>query len=203
MATLALTAFGAAAGSALLPSGLTFLGATISGAAIGQAAGAFAGRYVDQALFGSSGQSRIVEGSRLSDLQITASTEGAPIPRVYGRIRLAGQIIWATHFEEEVITSTQSSGGGKGGGGSQSQTVKQIEYRYFANFAVALCEGEITRIGRIWADGKELDLSQVTFRVYRGTEDQLPDSLIEAKQGAGNAPAYRGTVYIVFERLAL
>ena len=203
MATLALTAVGAAAGSALLPSGLTFLGATISGAAIGQAAGAFAGRYVDQALFGSSGQSRIVEGSRLSDLQITASTEGAPIPRVYGRIRLAGQIIWATHFEEEVITSTQSSGGGKGGGGSQSQTVKQIEYRYFANFAVALCEGEITRIGRIWADGKELDLSQVTFRVYRGTEDQLPDSLIEAKQGTGNAPAYRGTAYIVFERLAL
>lgn len=202
MATLAFTAVGAAAGSTFLPGGLTFLGATISGAAIGQAAGALAGRYVDQALFGSSGQSRIVEGARLSDLQVSASTEGAPIPRIYGRARLAGQIIWATHFEEETVTATESSGGGKGGGGG-SQTVTQIEYRYFANFAIAVCEGEITRIGRIWADGKELDLSQVTFRVYRGTEDQLPDSLIEAKQGAGNAPAYRGTAYIVFERLAL
>src|SRR5262249_4308599 len=60
-----------------------------------------------------------------------------------------------------------------------------------------------TGIGRVWADGRELDLSGVVYRLYTGSDSQLPDSLIEAKEGAGNAPAYRGLAYIVFERLAL
>src|SRR5690606_10671722 len=38
---------------------------------------------------------------------------------------------------------------------------------------------------------------------HRGGEDQLPDPLIEAKEGAGEAPAYRGLCYLVFERLPL
>ena len=41
------------------------------------------------------------------------------------------------------------------------------------------------------------------MRLYRGEADQPPDPLIEAKQGAGNAPAYRGLAYAVFERLPL
>ena len=40
-------------------------------------------------------------------------------------------------------------------------------------------------------DGRELDLTTVTMRVHRGTEDQAPDPLIVAKEGAENAPAYR------------
>lgn len=43
----------------------------------------------------------------------------------------------------------------------------------------------------------------MTIRLHKGTAGQLPDSLIEAKQGAGNAPAYRGLSYVVFERLPL
>lgn len=204
MATLALTTLGSAAGSALLPAGISAFGATISGAAIGQAVGAVAGNIIDEALFGSSGQSRTVEGARLSDLQVMASTEGATIPRIYGRARLGGQIIWATQLEEEVIKTSQSSGSGKGGLTSSSKpTTTKIEYRYYANFAIALCEGEIDRIGRVWADGKELDLSNYTYRLYKGTESQQPDSLIEAKEGTGQAPAYRGIAYIVFEHMPL
>ena len=200
MATLALTSAGSIAGSALLPSGLSAFGATISGAAIGQAIGAVAGNYIDEALFASSGQSRIVEGARLSDLQIVASSEGTTIPRLYGRARLGGQIIWATQLIEEIVKNTQSSGGGKF---SQSKTTTQISYEYFGNLAVGLCEGKINRIGRIWADGKELNLSDFTYRLYKGSEDQMPDSLIEAKEGAGKAPAYRGLAYIVFEHMPL
>jgi hypothetical protein len=33
-----------------------------------------------------------------------ASTEGAAIPRIYGRARLSGQVIWATNLEEVAIT---------------------------------------------------------------------------------------------------
>ena len=73
MATLALSAVGAAVGGALLP------GVGLFGAAIGQAAGAFAGAAIDQALFGASGRARVVEGPRLADLQVMTSSEGASI----------------------------------------------------------------------------------------------------------------------------
>jgi len=207
MATLALAVAGAAAGSALLPGGVTILGATISGASIGAQAGALAGSFIDQALLAPAGRPAVSRGPRLSELRVTTSSEGSPIPRLYGRARLGGEIIWAANVEEEVVQqATQSSGGGGKGGGRSAPAPASgasIEYRYFASFAVALCEGPITGIGRVWADGRELDLASVTHRLYLGTETQLPDSLIEAKQGAGKAPAYRGVAYVVFERLAL
>lgn len=205
MATLALAAAGAAAGSTLLPAGIGVFGATISGATIGAQVGALAGSFVDNALFGSSGASRTVEGPRLNDLHVTASTEGAHIPRLYGRARLGGQLIWASDIEEEIVKTSQSSGGGKGIGGATggAGSTDVTEYRYYANFAVGLCEGVITRLGRAWADGEELDLSQLNYRLYRGTQTQDADSLIVAYLGAERAPAYRGLAYIVFDRLAL
>ncbi len=170
------------------------------GAVIGRAAGAVVGNIVDQSLLGALAKPAQVEGPRLDDLQVQASREGAFIPRAYGRTRLAGQVIWATRFEEEISTTTKKSGG-KGGAGKRK--TKVTEYSYYANFAVGLCEGEIGRIGRIWADGKPLDQSRVTLRGYSGTKTQLPDSLISAREGMEKAPAYRGLAYIVFERLPL
>src|SRR5690606_17979303 len=96
-------------------------------------------------------------------------------------------------FEEERTTSRQGIKGGP----------KTTEYTYFANAAFALCEGEIAGVRRIWADGREVDLTRVEIRVHRGTGDQVPDPLIEARQGEGNAPAYRGTAYVVIERFPI
>ncbi|MCP4934307.1 MAG: hypothetical protein GY927_08910 [bacterium] len=206
MATLVLATAGAAVGGALLPAGVGLLGATLSGAVIGRAIGSVAGRYIDQALFGASGQNKIVEntGARLADLQVTTSSEGSPIPRIFGRARLGGQIIWATRFEEDLIRDSKTAKpSSKGIGDGPSQTTITTGYQYYANFAIALCEGKISRLGRVWADGKEINLAQYTYRLYRGDESQLPDSLLEAKEGASNAPAYRGLAYIVFERLPL
>jgi hypothetical protein len=53
-------------------------------------------------------------------------------------------MIWATRFEEQVTTETS---GGKGFGGPKVTTTT---YAYFGNFAVALCEGPVAGIGRIW-----------------------------------------------------
>ncbi|MTI43706.1 putative tail protein [Roseibium hamelinense] len=183
MATLILTAAGQALGGALGLGG--------AGSLLGKAAGALAGGALDQALFGAS---RTVETGRIADLSVQASNEGVSLPRVYGRARLSGQVIWATNFEEVVSEDSQ---GGKAGG--SSVTVRS--YSYFANFAVALCEGSIARVGRIWADGKPLDTSGINLRIYSGTETQAPDPLIAAFQSP--APAYRGTAYVVFERMAL
>jgi hypothetical protein len=92
-------------------------------------------------------------------------------------MRMGGNIIWATDFREETRTTTQ--GGGKGGGGGGK--VKTTEYLYYASFAVALARaarggggGRSPGIGRIWADGKLLDLSGVTWRWYPGDEARRP-----------------------------
>jgi hypothetical protein len=200
MATLALTVAGAALGGAFLPAGISILGATLTGATIGSQVGALAGSFIDQALFGATGQARAVSGPRLADLTITSSTEGSAIPRLFGRARLGGQVIWATDLEEEAVTSGES-GGSKGapspGGASRT------DYVYFGNFAVALAEGPITGLGRVWADGRELDLTKLVWRLHKGTADQLPDSLIVVREGADAAPAYRGIAYVVFEHMAL
>jgi hypothetical protein len=80
---------------------------------------------------------------------------------------------------------------------------KTSEFSYSVSLAVALCEGEITRVGRIWADGQEIAPGSLTMRVYPGSEDQLPDPRIEAVEGAGEVPAYRGIAYVVIEDLDL
>ncbi|MEM1313151.1 MAG: glycoside hydrolase TIM-barrel-like domain-containing protein, partial [Pseudomonadota bacterium] len=67
------------------------------------------------------------------------------------------------------------------------------------SFAVALAEGPIERIGRVWADGKPMDLEGVSWRLHRGGRQQGPDPAIEAAEG--EAPAFRGVAYIVFEDL--
>ncbi|PZQ16968.1 MAG: hypothetical protein DI565_06145 [Ancylobacter novellus] len=191
MAVLAFTAIGAALGGSLLPAGLSFLGATISGAALGGAIGGLAGSAIDQALLAPTVKT---SGPRLQDLSVTTSIEGAPALRVYGRMRVGGQVVWAARLREDKETERS---GGKGGG------VKQTTYSYYASFAVGLCEGEIDGIGRIWADGEPLDVEGLELRLYRGTEDQLPDPKIVAVEGADWAPAYRGLAYLVFEELPL
>lgn len=191
MATLALQFAGQSLGS--------FLGGPL-GSIAGKAIGGLAGQVLDQALLGRNGPARTVEGPRLKDLEVQHSSEGSPIPKLYGRARLSGQVIWATRFEEEIQTKTTKSRPKIGPSRVESKTVT---YLYYANFAVGLCEGKISRIGRIWADGKLLDPAGVAYRVYTGTEDQLPDPLISAKEGGVNTPAYRGLAYVVFDRMPI
>ena len=161
------------------------------GGPIGAALGGFLGGAVDRAAIGSLQPARQI-GPRLRELQLMGAAEGAPMAAVFGRARVAGQVIWAARFKEKRIE--RQAGGGKGG-------PKTVEYRYSLSFAVALCEGPIDGLGRVWADGKPMDLSGVAMRLYRGTQDQTPDPLIEAVEGA--APAYRGCAYVVFEDLPL
>ncbi len=187
MATVVLQYAGAALG--------TLVGGPLGGA-IGGALGGIAGNALDQRIFGSNAKRRI-EGPRLNDLRVMTSEEGAAIPILWGRMRVAGQVIWATNLEEVVSTETQKASS-KGGGGASTATTS---YSYFGNFAVGLCEGEIDGIGRVWADGKIIDIETFTTRLYTGSESQNADSLITSIEGV--APAYRGLAYIVFERLAL
>ena len=172
---------------------LTTIG-TIVGGPIGGAVGAILGQQVDRRLFAPKGR----QGPRLNELTLQTSTYGQPIPKLFGRMRAAGTVIWATDLREE----RHSSGGGKGG-------PKVTSYTYSASFAVALSARPIIAVHRIWADGKLLRgaagdwKSETRFRLYLGNEGQAVDPLIAAAEGADRTPAYRGTAYAVFEDFEL
>jgi len=180
---------------------LTVVG-TAFGGPIGGMVGGMIGRSIDQAIFGG-GSSRTIEGGRLKDLTVQTSAYGAPISRIYGTMRVPGNVVWSSGLKETRDETTQ--GGGKGGG----QKVTSVTYRYSASFAVALSGREISDIGRIWADGKLLRdaAGKIAvgglFRIYKGTRFQKADPLIEALEGAGNVNAFRNLSYVVFENLEL
>ncbi|MDR3527323.1 MAG: glycoside hydrolase/phage tail family protein [Rhizomicrobium sp.] len=186
MASLVLGAAGSALGASF--GGISFLGVSLSGAQIGGALGSIAGSAIDAALLPSVHR----YGPRLTGTALQTAREGAPIPRLYGRMRLSGQLLWASRFREASTTA-----GGKG------SAAESTTYSYTISFAVGLCEGPITRLGRIWADGNLLDPSLYSMRLYRGDDSQSPDPLIEEIEGAGNSPAYRGLCYVVFEDMKL
>lgn len=172
---------------------LTAAGTAVAGP-IGGAIGAIAGQMADQAIF----RPKARRGPRLGDLSVQTSSYGSDIPKLFGRMRVAGTVIWAT----DLVERRSSTGGGKGRPGT-------VNYSYFANFAVALSAREVRAVHRIWADGKLLrgaagDFKTRTgFRFHHGGDDQPADPLISSVLGAGRAPAFRGTAYAVFEELDL
>ncbi|HTU11424.1 MAG TPA: phage tail protein [Allosphingosinicella sp.] len=172
---------------------LTVVGSLVGGP-IGAAIGATIGQQIDQnILFAPKPR----QGPRLGDLSVQTSSYGTQIPKIFGTMRIAGTVIWATDLIEHRSTS-----GGKG-------QPKVVNYAYTASFAVALSARPMTAIGRIWADGKLLRggagdfKSPATFRLHRGDEDQAADPLIAAAEGVEQTPGFRGIAYAVFEDMQL
>lgn len=156
----------------------------------------FRGWILDQKVFGGSTHVRDVSGPRLAELGVQSSTYGKMVPVVFGTVRLAGNIIWSRPIKEIATTTTSSapSGGGKGGGRvTQSSTT----YDYYVTMAIAICEGPIDSVLRIWADAKQLDTSLGTYRMYTGDDAQTADTAIVAAEGVERAPAHRGLAYVV------
>ena len=177
MATLVLTAVGTALGGPL-----------------GGAIGSLIGQSIDQQLFGPG----LRKGPRLGDLSVQTSSYGSPIPRLYGTMRVAGTVVWATDLKEQETVE----GGGKG-------QAEFIAYRYSASFAVALSSRPVNSIKRIWADGKLIrgaagDFKVRTeFRLLNGSEDQPVDAMIASIETIALTGAFRGLALAVFEDLDL
>ncbi|WP_176596101.1 MULTISPECIES: phage tail protein [Sphingobium] len=174
---------------------LTALGTAIGGP-LGGAIGGLIGNAFDHAvLFKPKG----VEGRRLTEVQVQTSTYGSQIPKLFGTLRVAGTVIWATDLKE----TKHKSGGGKG-------RPSVTSYSYSASFAVALSARSVRSVRRIWADGNllrgvagDFKTELGAFRLHGGGEDQAVDPLIAAAEGLGLTPGHRGIAYAVFEDLAL
>lgn len=187
MAQLVISAAGAAIGSAFGP----------VGAQLGWAAGSVLGTV----LFPGKGP----QGPQLSDLKVSGSAYGTPIPYVEGHPRVPCQVIWAS--DKYAVSSTS---GGKGG-----PSVETTSTIYKVDLLALLTANQIGGVRRIWsngalvwtasadATGDSLYASSLTdhwdaITVYGGDTAQLPDPIYEAAVGTGNAPAYRtrGTAMI-------
>jgi hypothetical protein len=172
---------------------LTAVGTAVGGP-IGGAIGAVIGQRADNAIFAP----RARHGPRLGELAVQTSSYGTAIPKIFGTMRVAGTVIWATDLREEKATG----GGGKG-------RPKTISYSYSASFAVALSGRPIGAVRRIWADGKLLRgvagdfKSRTKYRLYTGGEDQPVDPMIATAEGIGRTPAFRGMAYAMFEDFQL
>lgn len=172
---------------------LTVVGGVIGGP-IGAALGAVIGQQADAMIFKPKGR----EGPRLADLKVQASTYGQQIPKLFGTMRVAGSVIWATDLKENRHVS---------GGGKNSPSV--TSYSYSVSLAVALSSRQIRAVKRIWADGNLLRTAngrfreRCVFRAHLGGEDQKVDPLIASVVGVSGASAFRGLSYVVLEGLAL
>lgn len=181
-----------------------------SGALYGAQLGMGIGGYIDPP------KGPKIQGPRLSDLAVQTSTYGAFIPRIYGTVAQTGNVFWLENNQLKEVAKTEEQGGSKGGGGGAEVT----SYTYYATFAVGLCDTNgvpIAGIRRIWIGSKlfydagSADIGTLAasneasplFKLYTGTETQLPDPRMQATLGVANTPAYRGLAYLVFYDLPL
>lgn len=165
------------------------------GAQIGYALGSAIGGYVDPMR---------VKGPQITDAASQTSSVGMPLPFGYGTFATSGNVIWADELKEHVKRQRQGKGGG----------AKTTTYTYTRSYAIGVCEGPIYGFLMIRRNGKTVYNSDPNAPVadkdysakwlqratlYYGDETQMPDSTIEAVEGAGNVSAFRGLAYIVIE----
>ena len=195
---------------------------------VGGAIGGALGSALGGALFPQ--QLPTIEGPQLEDKNIQLSTYGKAIPIPFGTVRMAGNVIWSTPLRE---TRSETDQGGKGGGPQQTTVSYTYDVdAAIAIGEPATFGGLIDSIRRMWVNGVLVwdarafddpnvlasydgdtdailrarsgsEIQADSFVFYHGDETQLPDATIEATEGIGNVPAYRGISYVVLSHFQL
>ncbi len=90
-----------------------------------------------------------VEGPRIGEIPLGFTAEGAPIPVSFGPLnRISGTIIYASKLTEKKLVEDIDTSGISSGDYQELTT-----YEYTVDLAVAVGEGEINNVTKIWADG--------------------------------------------------
>jgi GTA TIM-barrel-like domain/Putative phage tail protein len=159
------------------------------GASFGASIGSFLGSRLERN-FSPSFEKIHTQGARLGDIMVQSSAYGRVIADVYGEGGIAGNIIWCRPLKENAQQLPNQRG-------------SHTNFYYSLTCAIAICQGEISGISRIWINGRLAPLSFAKYRLYHGTQSQMPDPLIQHYEGVGKTPAYRGIAYIVIEDFLL
>lgn len=123
-------------------------------------------------------KSSTVRAQRIGEFTITEAAYSKPVPIVFGTARLSGNMIDFVDFQAH---EHQHHTGGKGGGGG----VTQITYTYTVAATLALCEGPITGLNKVFKDKEIVDPARMTEQNYmvlrKGTYGQAPWEYMEGK----------------------
>lgn len=146
------------------------------------------------------------EGPRVEDTKVSVSEYGGGIPETYGNNVPPATWIWSTDIIEVGTTTKQGKGGGP-----ENTTYRQFLHGYLC-LGKTPPPGTVVAIRKVWVDRKlrydassGLPASQAlatsenpfaTISFHPGFEDQLPHPIIEAYEGIGNVPAFRGVIGI-------
>lgn len=171
-----------------------------------------------------------VQGPRIGDGGQTVSQVGAPIPWLVGGTDVVGGIVmWASPIRE--VAQTESVGG-KGAPEQDVTTYHYYRSwaillndgqiggvrRIWANGKLVydrsvppgytvdeiIAEGPFSDIFRqLVAQLATTNEYGDKLTVHLGTEDQMPDPVIESFEGVGNVPGFRGYAYAVFNDVEL
>jgi Putative phage tail protein len=187
-------------------------GSAAIGFAIGGPTGAQIGWAIGSSIGGSLTTQRI-QGPMSSDLKAPKVQYGAQWPRIYGRQRVAGMLLWAS--DKRAIANVTEEGG-KGG-----PTVESTTYTYEIDILYGLAiESEVFAITRVWRAGDLIysalrdaggtsHLASATtdawaeITLFDGNASQDPWSVYEAAVGVDDALAYRHRATVGIEALNL
>lgn len=180
---------------------LPIIGAVVGGY-FGGPSGAQAGWAIGAAVGGAVAASEPKPGPRLGELPIQTSYEGSPRAIICGTSTCTGYVL---AFGPPIKT-TEIETGDKGAPKSENEVV-------YRSYAIAICEGPIEAILRVWENDKLVyDIRPESLmvaesmkwlnsgggtRFYLGGEEQVPDIFMALNvSGLGETPGYSGTAYM-------
>jgi len=91
--------------------------------------------------------------TKIASMSLQNSSYGLPIPIVYGTNRVAGNLV--DYLDFTAVPHTTTTRTGKGGHNTTSNTT----YTYTVAATIALCEGPIAGIGRVWSNASKYSLN--------------------------------------------
>ncbi|MET3134609.1 hypothetical protein AAKU55_004909 [Oxalobacteraceae bacterium GrIS 1.11] len=125
----------------------------------------------------------------ISSIQLQTSSYGRPITWIFGRQRIAPNLIQYDDFKPVPHTTTQQVG--KGGGATSSNT----DYTYTVAAIMALGSGALESVGKVWKDKEKTTLADLHFDFYNGDQHQEPYPYFVSKHPE-RALGYRGIAYV-------
>lgn len=127
----------------------------------------------------------------IADFQINTASYGEVVPEILGTTRVSGNIIDYEDFTAHEHKSTTRTG--KGGGSKHTN----ITYTYTVAAAIALCEGPIAGIGKVWRDKEifQYPNENIQLTLFNGEIAQVPWPYMTSKHPEKALP-YSGLAYM-------
>lgn len=137
------------------------------------------------------GKNTTSRADMIADFQINTASYGEVVPEILGTTRVSGNIIDYEDFTaHEHKTTTRT---GKGGGSKHTD----ISYTYTVAAAIALCEGPIAGIGKVWKDKEvyQYPNESIQLTLFNGAIAQAPWPYMTSKHPDKALP-YSGLAYM-------